>query len=122
MNVRSDARRARGDRGSATAELAVALPALVVFLGAALGAVSAVTAKLECVDAAREAAISAARGADGVAAGLRHAPPGASVRLVTDGDAVRATVTGRVRPWGGRLPGITVVGDATAALEPGQPS
>ncbi|HEX6498803.1 MAG TPA: TadE family type IV pilus minor pilin [Micromonosporaceae bacterium] len=120
MSVRFGTRAGRTDRGSATAELAVALPALVVFLAAALGAVSAVTAKLECVDAAREAALGAARGADGVTAGARRAPPGASIRLTSDGDTVRATVTGTVCPWGGRLPAVTVVGEATAALEPGE--
>ncbi len=51
------------DRGSVTAELAVALPALVLLLLAGLTAVQAVTVQLRCVDAAREAARAAARDA-----------------------------------------------------------
>ncbi|GAB3882575.1 hypothetical protein GCM10027612_13340 [Microbispora bryophytorum subsp. camponoti] len=43
------------ERGSVTAETAVALPALVVVLIASLWAVTVVGAQLRCVDAARAA-------------------------------------------------------------------
>lgn len=102
-----------------TAELAVGLPALVVLLLAALTAVSAVVTKLECVDAAREAARAAARGEPGEAAGRRVAPDGAVVTVASDGELVRATVSSRVRPLGPYLPGIQVTAAAVAEREPG---
>jgi TadE-like protein len=107
------------ERGSATAELAVALPALVLVLLFALGAVDAVLARLRCIDAARDAALTAARGGDGTAAGSRGAPPGATVTVTRDGDIVRARVRVRVAPLGPHLPGVTVEGDAATEVEPG---
>lgn len=114
-------RRARSDRGSFTAELAVGLPALMLLLFAGLTAVSAVTTKAQCVDAAREAALAAARGEGGVEAGQRVAPPGATVSVATAGDTVVATVTAPVRAVGGGVPGTTVAATAVAAVEPGTP-
>ncbi len=108
-----------GDEGSATAELAVSLPALVLMVFTALTAVTAVRTQLECVDAAREAARAAARGESAVPAGARVAPDGASVSVASGGDTVRATVRVRVHPLGGRLPGIDVSATAVAAVEPG---
>jgi hypothetical protein len=110
----------RGDRGSATAELAVALPVLVLLLLAGLTAVNAVATKLRCVDAAREAARVQARGEAGAAAGRRAAPDGADVTVGVDGDTVRARVRAVAHPLGIGLPGITVEAYAVAALEPGQ--
>jgi hypothetical protein len=107
------------DRGSATAELAVSLPALMLMVFLALTAVAAVRTQLQCVDAAREAARAAARGEPGPAAGRRVAPPGAVVTVTVDGDIVRATVGTHVRPLGGRLPGFDVSATAVAAVEPG---
>jgi len=107
------------DEGSATAELAVSLPALVLMVFTALTAVTAVRTQLECVDAAREAARAAARGESGIPAGARVAPNGASVSVADSGDTVRATVRVRVHPLGGRLPGIDVNATAVAAVEPG---
>jgi hypothetical protein len=102
-----------------TAELAVALPAVVLLLLAALTAVSAVLTKLECVDAAREAARASARGDSGVTAGGRAAPSGATVTVTGDGDLIRATVRAPVRPRGGHLPGFTVSAEAVSQPEPG---
>ncbi len=113
------ARRSGMDRGSVTAELAVGLPALVLLLLAGLTAVLVVLAKLECVDAAREAARAAARGDSGVTAGGRVAPHGATVSVGPDGDLVRVTVRTAVRPLGGHLPGFTVSATAVAQPEPG---
>jgi TadE-like protein len=108
----------RGERGSATAELAVALPALVLLLVFSLGAVDAVIARMRCVDAARDGALSAARGGDGVAAGRDRAPSGASVSVIRDGERVRARVSVTVRPLGPHLPGIPVAAEAVADAEP----
>jgi hypothetical protein len=102
-----------------TAEFAVALPALVLLLGFSLGAVSAAVDKLRCVDAAREAAIGAARGGDGPRAARAQAPAGATVTVTTDGGVARAVVTMRTTPLGTHLPGIIVRATAVAATEPG---
>lgn len=103
------------DRGSFTAELAAGLPALMLLLFAGLTAVSAVTVKGQCVDAAREAALATARGAPAPA---RYTPPGATVEIEVDGDAVTARVRAPVRLLGAHLPVITVEGTAVAAREP----
>ena len=110
------------DRGSATAELAVALPVLALLLVVALTAVAAVTAQLRCVDAAREAARAAARGSsDATAAGRRAAPAGAAVTVDSGGERVRAVVRVRITPLGGWLPGPEVSATAEAEAEPGEP-
>jgi hypothetical protein len=111
--------RGQRDRGSVTAELAAALPALMVFTVVALGAVDAVTQKLECLDAARDAALAAARGSDGEAAGRARAPAGALVSVAIDGDTARAVVVVRVHPMGRYGPGVDVTGTAAASVEPG---
>ncbi len=88
---------------------------------AGVTAVDAVTTRAGCLDAAREAALAAARGGSGSAAGARYAPSGAEVTLTVTGDRVTATVRAPVRTFGTRLPQLTVVGVAVAALEPGVP-
>lgn len=112
------ARVSASDRGSATAELAVSLPALMLMIYAALASVGAVRTQLECVDAAREAARAEARGEPGEAAGRRVAPDGAVIVLSGNGDTVTAAVTVTVHPVGGALPGFTVGATAVAAREP----
>ncbi|MEH0844758.1 TadE family type IV pilus minor pilin [Micromonospora sp. CPCC 205711] len=107
------------DRGSFTAELAAGLPALLLLLLAGLTAVDAVTTKATCVDAAREAALAAARGGDGTAAGSRLAPPGGTVSVSVDDDRATATVRAPVRALGARLPRLTVTATAVSAVEPG---
>lgn len=109
------------DRGSTTAELAAAMPVLVMLLLAGVMAVSAAGTKLRCASAARDAALAAARGEDGGAAARRVAPDGATVQVSADGDLARATVSAQVRPFGNLLPGFTVSGSAVAAVEPGPP-
>ena len=106
------------DRGSFTAELAAGLPALIMLLLAGLTAVAAVTAKGQCVDAAREGAIAGARGEGATAAAGRVAPPGASIDVATGDDAVTVIVRAPVRMLGAHLPAITVEGRAVAAREP----
>jgi len=110
-----------GDRGSVTAELAAGLPALMLLLFAGLTAVGAVTAKTQCVDAAREGALAAARGEPGADAASAIAPPGASIDVATGGESVTVTVRAKVRAAGEAVPFIEVVASATAAREPGTP-
>lgn len=109
----------QGDRGSITAEFAVAMPAVVLLLMTILTAISAVMTKLECVDAARQAARAEARGESGTAVGERAAPGGAHVTVTDDGATIKATVRAGVPPLGGLVPGLTVSGTAVAEPEPG---
>jgi hypothetical protein len=77
----------------ATAEFAVALPAVVLVLVVAM---TAIGAEIRCIDAARLAARALARGdSQGAAVGLARgaAPTGATVSLVTGGDLTTATVS-----------------------------
>ncbi|MEU4622462.1 TadE family type IV pilus minor pilin [Actinoplanes sp. NPDC023801] len=106
------------DRGSFTAELAAGLPALMLLLGFGITAVTAVAARMQCLDAAREAVLAASRGEDGTAAATRLAPEGATIRVGGSGDSVTAQVSARIRMFGTDLPGIVVRGDAVAAREP----
>ncbi|SCG63344.1 TadE family type IV pilus minor pilin [Micromonospora halophytica] len=117
----SPRRRAGRDRGSFTAELAAGLPALLLLLLTGVTAVDAVTTRAACLDAAREAALATARGADGVAAGTRIAPSAATVSVSVEGDRATATVRAPVRALGARLPRLTVEVTAVAAVEPGSP-
>jgi TadE-like protein len=111
------------DDGMVTAEMAVVLPALVVVLVFAMWSVTAVTAQLQCVDAARVAARSMARGdtADASTAAARAvAPAGARVVIARSGDLVVVDVglTARLPgPWSGRLPGLWLSGRAVAPTE-----
>lgn len=106
------------DRGAFTAELAAGLPALLLLLFAGLTAVGAVTAKGQCVDAAREGALAAARGGPGAGNAARIAPPGARVDVAEREDTVTVTVRAAVPFMGVHLPAITVAATAVAAREP----
>jgi hypothetical protein len=110
------------DDGMVTAELAVALPALVLVIVAALYGVGLVTAQLRCVDAAAVGARLAARGESGQrvqATALRAAPADARLAIARSATVVTATVTARVDPLGlsRLLPGVTVVGQASDDVE-----
>lgn len=118
--MRETRRRGR-DAGTVTAELAVGLPALLIFVLVAVGAVEATVQKVRCVDAARDSALAAARGQSGEAAGHAVAPPGARVTLRGDDRTVTATVAVLVHPLGLRVPGLAVSASAVAAREPGEP-
>jgi hypothetical protein len=79
----------------ATAELAVAMPAVLLVLGLGLTALSAGIDQVRCVDAARAVARLAARGEPpqrAVEAGRRLAPPGASIRVSSRGGEVSVVV------------------------------
>jgi Flp pilus assembly protein TadG len=111
-------RRSGRDRGSFTAEFAAGLPALMLLLFAGLAAVAAVSTQLQCVDAAREGAIAAARGDPGAATAARIAPAASDVDVMIGADSVTVTVGARVAMLGTRLPALTVRATAVAAREP----
>jgi Flp pilus assembly protein TadG len=96
-----------------TAEFAVALPAFVLVLMAAMFAVSAVLAQVKCEDAAAAAARMAARGdpvADVRSVSLANAPSAAQLSVSTTADYVTATVRASVSPLAALhfLPTVTV--------------
>lgn len=111
----------RRDRGMATAELAVALPALVVLVAVGMTAVSVLTAQLRCVDAAREGARAAARGeAASVVHSVaeRSAPQDADVQVTSGRDEVQVTVSASAEAVGGLLPAFRLRASAVAVREP----
>jgi hypothetical protein len=112
------------DRGSATVEIAVALPALVVMLGAVLTLGSAGAAQLSCSDGARAGAREAALGSadrDVIAVARTVAGGRATVDVVHDGGWVRVRVRRSVVPWrglGASGDSLQAVATSTARVEP----
>ncbi|QIM22801.1 pilus assembly protein [Phycicoccus sp. HDW14] len=91
----------RAERGAATAELAVALPALLLVLAVALGALRLGIDRVRCLDAAQTGARLLARGEpleSSRAAALARAPAGATAAVVVEASTVQVTV--RARPPG----------------------
>ena len=113
--------RRRDDRGSATLELAVAMPAVVLLLAVVLSAADVVVAQVDCVDAARAGARAAARGETPAvvrASALALAPTGATVTVGGGAGAVVVAVSSR-RAALGRFGGSVLTGaTARAAVEP----
>jgi Flp pilus assembly protein TadG len=111
--------RRHADAGSATAEAAVVLPALMAVLAMAVGVVVAVGAQLRCFDAARVGARVAARGDSDAAvrsAAAAVAPRGAVITLTRKDGLIEVHVHARV--LGTRLlPAVPVEGSATAERE-----
>jgi Flp pilus assembly protein TadG len=110
-----------------TAEFAVALPAFMVVVAAAIASVAAVTAQLRCVDAASVAARMAARGDNTTviqATALATAPKSAKLRVARSASVVTATVSARLSVPGLRvvLPGIEISARSVAAAEPTAPA
>ncbi|PJI93875.1 TadE family type IV pilus minor pilin [Luteimicrobium subarcticum] len=109
------------ERGSVTAELAVALPAVVLVLVVVLTVGSASSAHLRALDAARTGARAAALGDDdaAVVADARHvAGAGAEVSTRRDADWVTVTVTAPVvGGWSGFGP-LRASATASALVEP----
>jgi TadE-like protein len=101
--------RTRGDRGAATAELAMVLPLLVAVALGLVWLLAVGSAQVRTVDAARETARALARGDDqasAVARGLQVAPPGSRMQVSRGDGQVRVVVTGRVEGPGGLLAGM----------------
>lgn len=109
---------AGSDRGSVTAELALALPALVVVLSALLGGIGAGVAQVRCVDAARDGARELARGegASSLTAVVAATAPGASVTFAAVPGKVTVLVEQEVE-LAGLGTGWTVRGRAVALTE-----
>lgn len=112
--------RLSSQRGSAVAEFAVAMPAVLLVLATALGGVQLAGLQLRAQDAAADAARSYARGesAGTVASRLQRQVPGASVVRTTRGDLVCARVEVAASGPIARL-GVTAVG-ASCALAGGR--
>jgi len=104
-----------------TAELAVAMPAVVVVLALSLWAFGLGVDQVRCVDAARAAARAAARGdsaSQATALAVRAAPQGASVEVTVTADSAIVSVTAPVRGIGSWMPApFRPAGTATAARE-----
>ena len=110
------------DTGMVTAELAVALPAVVLVLALAVGVIAVGTTRLRCADAAESAARLAARGEPlaavrGAAVGV--ASDNARVRVTERTADVTVEVMVPIRLPGHFLPGMVVTERATLAREPG---
>lgn len=111
-----------GDQGSVTAEAAVAVPALVVFVAALLWALTAASAQIQCVDAARAGARAAARSeprAAAVEAARSAAPEGARVTLGRSDDLWRVRVEAPTP--GPRGIALTLAAEAVAPAEDAMP-
>jgi Flp pilus assembly protein TadG len=103
--------RFRDDRGSATAELAVALPAVVLVLACCISGLQVAGQHLRLQDAAALAAGALARG-DPPEAAVSRLAPGARVAWSAEDDLVCATVTARAST--ALLPGIDLKASSCA--------
>lgn len=102
-----------------TVETAILLPALLMVLALAVGALTTVGAQLQLVDAARQSARLAARGesTDVVEeVGERAGPRGTRVTLRRDGSTLTVTAKATTKPLG-LLPGIALQAKAVAESE-----
>jgi hypothetical protein len=102
-----------------TAELAVAIPSVVLVLALGLGAVHAAVDQIRCVDAARVASRAAARGDDDSrvrALAAESAPVGARVQVDGVAGGVRVTISARSGGWG-VLPGWDLSASAVTPVE-----
>ncbi|WP_426310789.1 TadE family type IV pilus minor pilin [Cellulosimicrobium sp. E-16] len=121
--VRTRGVRSRGDRerGAVTAELAVALPAVVLVLVVVLTLAAAAGAQMRSADAARAAARAAAIGEDDAtvrSTALRVAGDGATVGVVRGDPWVEVRVTTPViGGWLSSSP-LRASGEAVAWVEP----
>ena len=112
----------RTERGAATAELAVALPSLVIVLAVALAAVDLGLVPVRCVDAARLGARLLARGEpeSSVLAEVRAAAPdGARVTVRTSAGRVTVSVSGVVPATLRPLAGVGAPNASAQALVEG---
>ena len=118
MRGRRPVARPQGDAGMVSAELAAAVPAVLLTLVVGVTAVRLGVDEVRCVDAARLAARALARGdseAAAVALAARAAPAGSAVTVSGVGAEVRVQVTagGDLVGWGT----VTMHGEATAPRE-----
>lgn len=114
----------RGESGTVTAEAAVVLPIMTAFALALVWMLSVGIAKVETVDAARDAARAIARGDDleqAMAIAARTAPPNADI-AIDEGDAgmVTVSVSVQAQPPGwllAPLPAVSVGSTASTLVE-----
>lgn len=116
--------RAVTERGTVTAEAAIVLPIVAAFALTLVWMITVGIAKVETVDAARDAARAIARGDDpdqAMAIGARTAPPNAHIDI---GDAetgtVTVTVSAKAEPPGWLLvplPAVSIESQATTLVE-----
>ncbi|MEO8556508.1 MAG: TadE family type IV pilus minor pilin [Actinomycetota bacterium] len=113
------------ERGMATAEFAVVLPAVVLVLALSLGALGLAWDQIRCVDAARAGARAASRGDSSEAVTLvtsRAAPSGAEVSIGAAGDLIQVSVVSRPRVAASLLPSwLRASSTASAVREPSGP-
>ncbi|MGI5246544.1 TadE family type IV pilus minor pilin [Dactylosporangium sp. CA-139066] len=100
-----------GDRGSATLEVALMVPVVLLFLAACVMAIGALGTKISCVDAAGTAVRAVARGEP-----VPDFGGGTDVAVEHDGDVVRVIV--RMKVPAPMLAGFTVEERAVAMVEP----
>jgi hypothetical protein len=121
VRIAGGADRRPGDRGQATAELALGLPTLGVVLVLVLWLLAAVGSQARVAEAARIGARAAARGdADvQVAAWVRDAAPaGTTVEIARNDDQIAVTVHLRLARAGPLLDPFTLTATAIAPAEP----
>src|SRR6185437_900661 len=86
-------RQAERDEGAVTAEMAMAVPVLVLLAWAAMWFVSVLGVQARCVEAARAAERAGARGDDPAAAARQLLPAGAKLRVTRTGAWLEVDVT-----------------------------
>jgi Flp pilus assembly protein TadG len=110
--------RAEDRRGSITAETAVVLPILLMFVGTLVWLVSVGIDQARCADAAREAARSLARDdpfQQALSLARESAPDGARIEVERSDGLVTVTVSMNSKPAGGLFGGLVSVDlDASA--------
>lgn len=112
-------RRRAGDDGMVTAELATALPVLLLVLVAVLASIEIQWRRVQVQDAAREAARAAARGDKSAAhSAIEQIAPHSELSLNTRGPFVTAIVQAHVHPVGAPWASVAVTAEAVAAQEP----
>lgn len=108
------------DGGMVSAELAVAIPAVLLVLACCLAGLAAAIDQIRCVDAARVAGRAAARGesADTIRSlALQAAPAGATVAVERWGGDAVVVVRARTGGWGGFVPAWTLSSSASTPIE-----
>lgn len=108
---------ANRERGSATAEFAVVVPAVCLFLAVCLSGLQVATRQMQIHDVAALAARSAGRGADSTVV-VRQLAPGATVHSGRRGNLVCVRVEARSAPLA-RLFGFDTVAAESCALDGG---
>jgi hypothetical protein len=120
VSTRGHRRRGRTDRGMVSAELALALPALLVVLALCLAGLGLAVDQVRCADAARVAARAASRGEPHgrvVELARELAPSGSRIGVAVEGTEVLVTVEAPPRTL--LVGGPAASGRAVVPLEPG---